>query len=68
MQMLDPAHPGECKEDVLGPAGLSVTRAAEIPGVGRPALSADLNGRASFSPEMAIRPMLGLNACAICTH
>ena len=56
MQMLDPAHPGELlKEDVLGPAGLSVTRAAEILGVGRPALSAVLNGRASLSPEMAIR-------------
>jgi antitoxin HigA-1 len=56
MQMLDPAHPGEVlKEDVLGPAGLSVTRAAEILGVGRPALSAVLNGRASLSPEMAIR-------------
>ena len=30
-------------------------RAAEILGVGRPALSAVLNGRASLSPEMAIR-------------
>ena len=56
MHMLDPAHPGELlKEDVFGPAGLSVTRAAEILGVGRPALSAVLNGRASLSPEMAIR-------------
>ena len=56
MQMLDPAHPGELlKEDVLAPAGLSVTRAAEILGVGRPALSAVLNGRAGLSPEMAIR-------------
>ncbi len=40
---------------MFGPAGLSVTRAAEILGVGRPALSAVLNGRASLSPEMAIR-------------
>ena len=56
MQKLDPAHPGELlKEDVFRPAGLSVTRAAEILGVGRPALSAVLNGRASLSPEMAIR-------------
>jgi antitoxin HigA-1 len=56
MRMLDPAHPGELlKEEVLGPAGLSVTRAAEILGVGRPALSTVLNGRASLSPEMAIR-------------
>jgi antitoxin HigA-1 len=56
MQMLDPVHPGEIlKEDVLAAAGLSVTRAAGILGVGRPALSAVLNGRASLSPEMAIR-------------
>jgi addiction module HigA family antidote len=56
MQMLDPAHPGELfKEEVFGPAGLSVTRAAEILGVGRPALSAVLNGRVGLSPEMAIR-------------
>lgn len=56
MQMLDSAHPGELlKEDVFAPAGLSVTRAAEILGVGRPALSAVLNGRAGLSPDMAIR-------------
>ncbi len=56
MQMMDPAHPGEIlKEDVLAPMGLTVKRAAEILGVGRPALSAVLNGRASLSPEMAIR-------------
>jgi antitoxin HigA-1 len=56
MQMLEPAHPGELlKEEVFGRAGLSVTRAAEILGVGRPALSAVLKGRAGLSPEMAIR-------------
>ena len=56
MQMLNPVHPGELlKEEVFGPAGLSVTRAAEILGVGRPALSAVLNGRGGLSPEMAIR-------------
>ncbi len=56
MQMMDPAHPGEIlKEDVLAPMGLTVKRAAEILGVGRPALSAVLNARASLSPEMAIR-------------
>lgn len=56
MQMLNPVHPGELlKEEVIGPVGLSVTRAAEILGVGRPALSAVLNGRAGLSPEMAIR-------------
>lgn len=54
--MFDPVHPGEVlKEDVLADAGLTVARAAEILGVGRPALSAVLNGRASLSPEMALR-------------
>ena len=50
------SHPGDVlKEDVLADAGLTVARAAEILGVGRPALSAVLNGRASLSPEMALR-------------
>ena len=54
--MFDPVHPGEIlKEDVLAEAGLTVARAAEVLGVGRPALSAVLNGRASLSPEMALR-------------
>ena len=54
--MKNPVHPGEIlKEDVLAEAGLTVARAAEILGVGRPALSAVLNGRASLSPEMALR-------------
>ena len=54
--MFDPVHPGEVlKEDVLAEAGLTVARAAEILGVGRPALSAVLNGRANLSPEMALR-------------
>ena len=54
--MLNPIHPREVlKEDVLAEAGLSVARAAEILGVGRPTLSAVLNCRASLSPEMALR-------------
>ena len=40
---------------MLADASLTVARAAEILGVGRPALSAVLNGRASLSPEMALR-------------
>jgi addiction module HigA family antidote len=55
-RMFDPVHPGEVlKEDVLAPTGLTVAKAAEVLGVGRPALSAVLNGRASLSPEMALR-------------
>ncbi len=54
--MFDPVHPGEVlKEDVLAEAGLTVAKAAEILGVGHPALNAILNGRASLSPEMALR-------------
>jgi antitoxin HigA-1 len=54
--MLDPVHPSEIlKKDVLAEAGLTVAKTAEILGVGRPALSAVLNGRASLSPEMALR-------------
>lgn len=56
MQIFNPAHPGEViKEDVIGEYGLSVTDAARVLGVGRPALSAVLNGRANLSPEMALR-------------
>ena len=54
--MFDPAHPGEVlKEDVLAETGLTIAAAAQILGVGRPALSSVLNGRASLSPEMALR-------------
>ena len=37
------------------PAGMSVTEAARRLGVGRPALSNLLNGRAALSPDMALR-------------
>ena len=40
---------------MIGANGLSVTDAARVLGVGRPALSAVLNGRASLSPDMALR-------------
>ena len=48
-------HPGiYIKQHVL-PAGLSVKDAAKLIGVGRPALSNLLNGKASLSQEMALR-------------
>src|SRR3954463_4166811 len=37
------------------PVGMSVREAAERLGVGRPALSNLLNGKAALSPEMALR-------------
>ena len=52
----NPAHPGGfIKHEVIEPHGLSVTGAAKVLGVTRPALSALLNERAALSPEMAIR-------------
>ena len=56
IRMARPAHPGKfIKMEILDPLGLSVTKAAKILGVTRPALSALLNGRAALSPEMALR-------------
>lgn len=54
--MKSPAHPGGfVKHEIIEPHGLSVTDAARILGVTRPALSALLNERAALSPEMALR-------------
>ncbi len=56
MRMERPAHPGQfIKMEVIQPLGLSVTKAAKVLGVTRPALSALLNGRAALSPDMALR-------------
>jgi addiction module HigA family antidote len=55
-KMAQPSHPGRfIKMEILNPLGLTVTKAAGILGVTRPALSALLNGRAGLSPEMAMR-------------
>ena len=51
-----PAHPGQfIRMEILEPLGLSVTAAAKILGVTRPALSTLLNGHGSLSPDMALR-------------
>ena len=48
-------HPGtSIRADVI-PAGMSVTEAAQLIGVGRPALSNLMNGKASLSTDMAKR-------------
>lgn len=48
-------HPGtRIKAEVI-PRGMSVTNAAQIMGVGRPALSNLLNGKAALSADMAAR-------------
>lgn len=56
IRMKNPAHPGGfVKSEILEPLDLSVTRAAQVLGVTRAALSALLNERAHLSPEMALR-------------
>ena len=50
-----PEHPGAyVKENVL-PEGMAVKKAAELMGIGRPALSNFLNGNANLSQNMATR-------------
>jgi len=54
--MKNPPHPGDfIRTEILDPAGLSVTGAAEVLRVSRPALSSLLNGKAGLSGEMALR-------------
>ncbi len=56
MRLARPAHPGQfIRMEVIEPLNLTVTKAATILGVTRPALSALLNCRAALSPEMALR-------------
>ena len=50
-----PVHPGVHMKRSVIPDSLSVKKAAEMLGVGRPALSNLLNGKAALSPEMAMR-------------
>ena len=55
-RMARPSHPGQfIRMEVIEPLNLSVTKAAKVLGVTKPALSALLNGRASLSPDMALR-------------
>ena len=48
-------HIGEHIREHLIPDGMSVTKAANLLGIGRPALSNLLNGNSSLSPKMAQR-------------
>ena len=53
---MNPPHPGSfVRAEIIAPAELSVTAAAEVLGVTRAALSNFLNERASLSPDMALR-------------
>ena len=56
MEMKSPVHPGPfLADELIEPLGLTVTEVARVLGIGRPALSALLNGRSAISAEMAIR-------------
>ncbi len=48
-------HPGLYVKDHVLPKGMTVTDAAKLLGIGRPAFSNFLNGKAALSAEMAIR-------------
>jgi len=56
MTMKNPPHPGDfIRTEIIEPAGLSVTAAADALQVSRPALSSLLNGKANLSGDMALR-------------
>lgn len=56
IRMKNPAHPGGfVKSEIIEALDLTVTEAARVLGVTRPALSALVNERAQLSPEMALR-------------
>jgi addiction module HigA family antidote len=56
MPIFNPPHPGKLiRTEIIEPLGLSVTAAAKVLRVSRPALSSLLNGKADLSGEMALR-------------
>jgi addiction module HigA family antidote len=53
---MKPPHPGSfVREEILDELNLTVVQAAQILGVRRATLSDLVNGKASLSPEMALR-------------
>src|ERR1700674_252557 len=55
-RMAKPSHPGQfIRMEIIEPLDLTVTEAAKVLAVTRPALSALLHERSSLSPEMALR-------------
>ena len=51
----EPIHPGAYVRQHVIPKDMTVTKAAELLGIGRPALSNFINGKAALSREMASR-------------
>jgi addiction module HigA family antidote len=63
--MHNPPHPGEILREMwLAPLNLSITAAAENLKVSRKTLSEIVNGRASITPEMAMRLELAFGKSA----
>jgi addiction module HigA family antidote len=63
--MHNPPHPGEILNELwLQPERITISRAAAALGVSRKHLSAIINGRASISPEMALRLEIALGGSA----
>ena len=56
MPMKNPPHPGDfIRTEIIEPQGPSVTAAAAVLQVSRPALSSLLNSRSDLSSNMALR-------------
>jgi len=56
MPMKNPSHAGAVVYwGILEPLNISITKAADILGVRRATLSAVVNGKASLSPDLALR-------------
>lgn len=56
MPIKNPPHPGDfIRTEIIEPTGLSVTAAAAVLHVSRPALSSLLNAKADLSGVMALR-------------
>ena len=56
MPMKNPPHPGDLiKTEIIEALGLTVSKAAEILNVRRATLSDLVHGKASLTPEMALR-------------
>lgn len=56
MPMRNPPHTGDfIRTEIIEPTGLTVTAAAKLLRVSRPALSSLLNRKADLSAEMALR-------------
>ena len=65
MRVHNPPHPGEIiKTLCLEPLGISITDAAKALGVSRKTLSAIIDGRASVTPEMAVRLSIAFSTSA----